>query len=406
MQKKVSVGVFTVCILLAILLSVMTTFVLTRESFVTRARTSDNSAENLAAKLTELDGRFNQHYIGETDYETAEKYVMSAYLAGTGDKYAAYYTAEEYKEMMSASYGDSEGIGVSVIYNSEYGVIQIVEIFPDSPALAAGLEIGDLIAYIGIGENRESVAEIGYDAALTKLRGAAGTTAEFTVVRGENYETEVEFSIERGHYSEQTVLSHLYSKDTSVGVIRISQFEGVTPEQFKNAVSELTAEGAKKLIVDLRNNPGGDRDSICQVLDCILPEGPLLRVKQSDGEIEVTNTSDASCIDIPIAVVVNGNTASAAELFTSAMRDYGRAKIVGTTTYGKGCMQTFYPLSDGSVFKVTTAMYYPPYSDNYDGVGIVPDREVELDESLHGKSLYVISDEEDNQLAAAYDILK
>lgn len=111
-------------------------------------------------------------------------------------------------------------------------------------------------------------------------------------------------------------------------------------------------------------------------------------------------------IDIPIAVVVNGNTASAAELFTSAMRDYGRAKIVGTTTYGKGCMQTFYPLSDGSVFKVTTAMYYPPYSDNYDGVGIVPDREVELDESLHGKSLYVITDEEDNQLAAAYDILK
>ena len=287
MQKKVSVGVFTVCILLAILLSVMTTFVLTRESFVTRARTSDNSAENLAAKLTELDGRFNQHYIGETDYETAEKYVMSAYLAGTGDKYAAYYTAEEYKEMMSASYGDSEGIGVSVIYNSEYGVIQIVEIFPDSPALAAGLEIGDLIAYIGIGENRESVAEIGYDAALTKLRGVAGTTAEFTVVRGENYETEVEFSIERGHYSEQTVLSHLYSKDTSVGVIRISQFEGVTPEQFKNAVSELTAEGAKKLIVDLRNNPGGDRDSICQVLDCILPEGPLLRVKQSDGEIDI-----------------------------------------------------------------------------------------------------------------------
>ena len=216
----------------------------------------------------------------------------------------------------------------------------------------------------------------------------------------------MEFSIERGHYSEQTVLSRLYSKDTSVGVIRISQFEGVTPEQFKNAVSELTAEGAKKLIVDLRNNPGGDRDSICQVLDCILPEGPLLRVKKSDGEIEVTNTSDASCIDIPIAVVVNGNTASAAELFTSAMRDYGRAKIVGTTTYGKGCMQTFYPLSDGSVFKVTTAMYYPPYSDNYDGVGIVPDREVVLDESLHGKSLYVITDEEDNQLAAAYDILK
>ena len=135
-------------------------------------------------------------------------------------------------------------------------------------------------------------------------------------------------------------------------------------------------------------------------------EHSIMLWRQSDGEIEVTNTSDASCIDIPIAVVVNGNTASAAELFTSAMRDYGRAKIVGTTTYGKGCMQTFYPLSDGSVFKVTTAMYYPPYSDNYDGVGIVPDREVELDESLHGKSLYVITDEEDNQLAAAYDILK
>ena len=409
MKNKISVGTLVFSLLLAILLTSMTTFVVTRESFVAQYRAEANGSDKsneILSKLAELDKKFSSVYIGDTDYDTAEKYIMLAYLAGSGDKYAYYYTAEEYNEMVNASNGNSQGVGINVIYNAELAVIEVISVMPDSPALEAGVETGDLIAYVGTGENRESVAELGYDAALSKLQGEAGTMAEFTVLRGEDYSEEVEFSIERGYFSDKSVYSHLYEPDKSVGVIKITSFAGVTPDQFKNAVEELEAQGATSLIIDLRYNPGGDRDSICDVLDYILPEGPLLRVQKADGEITVINESDADCIDIPMAVVVNSGTASAAELFTAAMRDYDRAVIVGETTYGKGCMQTFYPLSDGSYFKVTTAMYCPPYSDNYDGVGIVPDVEVALDESLAGKNIFKITDGEDNQLAAAYKQLK
>ena len=172
-----------------------------------------------------------------------------------------------------------------------------------------------------------------------------------------------------------------------------------------SSVLELMDAGASKFIIDLRNNPGGDRDAIISVLDYILPEGPLFRLKQSDGSVQITDWSDKNCIDNEFVVLVNGSTASAAELFTAAMRDYDRAKIIGTTTYGKGSMQTFYRLSDGSVFKTTSDLYYPPYSDNYDGVGIEPDYTVELDEALTGMNPYKIPDADDNQLAAAYDVL-
>lgn len=406
MQKKISLGVFVVSLLLCVLLTAMTTFVIARDGFLKDYRTADHSGSDMLSKLAELDRKFSSVYVGEADYETAEKYVMLSYLAGTGDKYAYYYTAEEYKEMMDSSSGNSQGIGVSVIFNTEYSLIEVISVMPDSPALKAGMEKGDLIAYIGIGEDRESVAELGYDAALTKLRGSAGTMAEFTVLRGHALSTEVEFSIERGYFSDSTVYSHLYGPDNSVGIVKISSFERITPKQFVSAVDELTSAGAKSLIVDLRDNPGGDRQAICDVLDYILPEGPLLRVLEAEGKTTVINESDADCIDIPIAVVVNSNTASAAELFTAAMRDYDRARIVGETTFGKGSMQTFYPLADGSYFKATVSYYCPPFSDNYDGVGIVPDVEVALDESLKGKNVYKITDEEDNQLAAAYQQLK
>lgn len=395
------------CIFLAVLFSVMSTFVLTRDMNVTLQRTEGGvPIENITAKLKELGEKFDRVYIGDTDYETAEKYVMMSYLAGTGDVYAGYFTSEEYREMTEASYGNSQGIGINVISNGYNDFFEVLSVMPDSPAMEAGVEPGDIIAYIGIGEERESVAELGYDVALTKMRGEAGTKAEFTVLRGENLSEEKEFSIVRGHYTNQTVMSHIYAPDNSIGVIKITGFEGVTPAQFISAVEELTSKGAESLIVDLRNNPGGDKDSVCSVLDYILPEGPLLRAQETGGEITVIAESDKNKIDIPISVVVNENTASAAELFTSAMRDYNRAKIAGTVTYGKGCMQTYYPLSDGSVFKATVAMYYPPFSDNYDGVGITPDVEVELDEALEKKNVFKITDEEDNQLRAAAELLK
>lgn len=405
MQKKISLSTFIFTLLLAILVSAMASAVVTRDAITDRYRREEIEENNMLLKLAELDERFNEVYIGETDRSELEKYVMRGYLAGTGDRYADYYTAEEYKEMISASNGSSQGIGINIIWDTELGVMEVIAVMPDSPALEAGVEVGDLIAYVGIGEEREEIAGLGYEAALIKLQGEAGTMAEFTVLRGDMME-EVEFSIERGYFSDKTVYSHLYTPDNSVGVIKISGFEGVTPNQFTTAVHELTSSGAESLIIDLRDNPGGSADSICAILDYLLPEGPLLRQLDADGNITVLDESDAAYDDIPLVVVVNSNTASAAELFAASMRDYDRAQIVGVTTYGKGSMQTYYNLSDGSVFKATNSLYCPPYSDNYDGVGITPDVEVELDESLANKNPYKITDEEDNQLAAAYELIK
>ena len=197
------------------------------------------------------------------------------------------------------------------------------------------------------------------------------------------------------------MLSHVYDLDSSVGIIKISEFDGNTPTQFVAAVEDLQSKGCEKLVIDLRYNPGGELSSIVTTLDYILPEGPIVRIFDADGNEVKTYYSEATELDMPMAVLVNGSTASAAELFTSAVRDYNKAVIVGTTTYGKGCMQTTIPLSDNSAVSVTYRMYNPPFSDNYHGVGIVPDVEVELDESLTGKNIYKITDEEDNQLAAA-----
>lgn len=410
-MKKISILTCAIIVLAAIGVSSIATFLFVRtfspsddQTAVSADKTPSQNIKDIEKKLEELDALFRANYVGDMpDYEDLETGLIDGYLYATGDKYAYYYTAEEYEEMTRESMGDSEGIGISVIWDAEKNAIEILNVFPDSPASKTDLAVGDLIVSVGIGEDAESVSELGYEQALSLLRGKSGTFAEFTVLRGDD---KIEFSIERGHYELQTVTYRVYEEDPTVGIILISEFEKITPEQFKEAVEALEKAGAPNIIVDLRNNPGGDRDSIIDVLDYILPEGPLFRLLQRDGSILVTDFSDSSCIDNPMVVLVNGSTASAAELFTAAMRDYDRAKIVGTTTYGKGSMQTFYRLSDGSMFKTTSHLYYPPYSDNYDGVGIEPDVEVELDEELQDVSPYKIADKDDNQLAAAYRTLK
>lgn len=245
-KKKYSLGVLVLSVMLAILISVMTTFIVMRDANITGARLNAGSdAAKLAAKIEELDKKFNAVYIGETDYADIDKTLMLGYLAGTGDPYAYYYTAEEYKEMTDVSNGNSQGIGVTVIYDTQNGLIEIITVIADSAAEKAGVQAGDLIAYIGHGENRQSVAEIGYEAAVNLIRGESGTVAEITVLRGEAME-EIEFSIERGSFSAESVYSHLYSPDPSVGVIKITEFERVTPGQFKEAVESPCSRRCKK----------------------------------------------------------------------------------------------------------------------------------------------------------------
>ena len=426
MRKKISIGAAIVIALLCSLATFQVTFLYLQNRFEHRylsnaleavrvggktgsqsqsAAQADSAAESgdflgrVTAKLAEVDGLFRRYYIGELDDDLLIDCVIDGYIAGTGDDYGAYYNTAEFEDFINDLEGEVAGIGVNVIYNTDYRCIEVLNVIPDSPALEAGVEPGDLIW--SVGDERDLVSDLGYYPAIARLRGEIGTWAIFSVRRGSNYEEEVDFRIQRARVTEITVMSHVYAVDGTIGVIRVTGFDAGTPGQFSDAVEDLKKQGCEKLIIDLRYNPGGELNSIVTVLDYILPEGPIVRIMDADGNQVNAYYSDDEELDMPMAVVVNGSTASAAELFTSAVKDYGKAKIVGTVTYGKGCMQTTVPLSDNSAVSITYRMYNPPFSDNYHGVGVIPDVEVELDEALSDKNIYKITDEEDNQLAAA-----
>lgn len=404
MKKKMSVGLSVLLICLAAILTFQLTFVLMSQKHQKElaAVTADAARYN---KLLEVDALFRSLYVEDLDEEALMDGILTGYVYGTGDKYAAYYPAEEFAQYMESLQGDMQGVGIHIIYNADYEALEVINVMPDSPALEAGVEPGDMIAYVGIGENAESVASLGYYGALSKLQGKAGTVAEFTVFRGKNYTEKVEFSILRGYIAEQTVMSRVYALDPTVGIIKITSFDLKTPEQFFTAIETLVNGGCDKLVLDVRYNPGGELTSICMVLDALLPEGPVIRTVDKAGNEEVVYVSDDRHLQLPMVVLVNGSTASAGELFCSALQDYEKATIVGTQTYGKGCMQTLRQLSDGSGVSVTYRYYCPPFSENYDGIGVTPDIVVDLDEALADKNIYKITDEEDNQLHAAITAL-
>ena len=360
----------------------------------------------IAADIRQIDELYRQMYPGVLDDEELRDGAIKGYVAGSGDKYGFYYSPEEAEALMDSVNGETDGIGVSVIYDAEAGCIEIISVYGDSPADSAGIRTGDYIAYV-IGEDgeRKAVAEIGYEAAVNMLRGEAGTQAEFVVLRDDNGDgvyDEINFSVEREHIESESVSYHIYEPDASIGVVRITGFDKNTPAQFFAAVESLRSDGAEKLIFDVRYNPGGDKDSVCEILDYLLPEGPLMRTVDAEGNYTVIETSDESFLDMPMAVVMNSGTASAGELFAAAIKDYGAGKLVGEKTYGKGSMQSIISVfDDGSLLKLTVDMYCPPYSENYDGDGVYPDIEEPLDEALLEKSFYKYTDEEDNQLRAA-----
>ncbi|MBQ4097295.1 MAG: PDZ domain-containing protein [Clostridia bacterium] len=419
MQKKISLGTTIMIVVLCCIATFQITLLSLQDYFEDKYFTGlsgilDPSspgdvqqviAENpefyneLLSKLVEIDAQYRDLFIGDIDNQKLIESIIAGYIAGVGDDYAAYYNPDAYEDFINDLNAQLVGIGVNVIYNTEYQAIEIINVLRDSPALEAGVMPGDLV--IAIGEEKTPVSSLGYEKAVNAIRGEEGTFAVFTVARGENYSERIDFSIERKKIVDVTVTSHVYALDDTVGIIKISGFDAKTPDQFKEAVEELQSLGCDKLVVDLRYNPGGELNSIVKTLDYILPEGPIVHIMDTDGKAVKTYSSAEGELDMPMAVLVNGSTASAAELFTAAVRDYNKAEIVGTTTFGKGCMQTTIPLATGGAISITYRMYNPPFSENYHGVGIIPDVEVELDPALKNKNIYKITDEEDNQLAAA-----
>ncbi|MFY9382328.1 MAG: S41 family peptidase [Eubacteriales bacterium] len=401
MKKKISVGVAIVITLFVALITYQAAYILLSEKYKAALdEVYTYTGTKLQNKIAELESVYGEYYIyDDIDEDAILEAVFDAYVDAI-DKYGSYLTAEEYAELMSDYSAKMEGIGVHVIYNADYDCIEVISVMPDSPALDAGLLPGDLIVYV----EGKPVKELGYYPAINMIKGKAGTVTNFTVLRGENYTEMIDFSIERAVVTEQTVWHHIITSDPTIGYIKILSFDDGTYEQFVEAVNDLRNSGCTRLVIDVRYNPGGLLTSVVDVLDYILPEGPIVRLIDNKGNVDI-KYSDKSYLDMDFVVLVNGSTASAGELFTSAIKDYGLAKIVGTRTYGKGTVQTIKLLKDGDAVSISYKLYSPPYSDNYEGVGITPDIIVELDEALSGISIYKISDEEDNQLQKAISVL-
>ena len=401
-----------------------------------------NTVQNFESTFPELDlihMLFEQLSVYDVDKEALTVAVLKAYAEATGDLYAAYYTEEELKALTSENQGEMTGIGVSVINNQIeyngyfYSVLTIISVYENSPALEAGLRVGDHI-YSIVNENGETktVHELGYDNTLSDIRGLEGTKAAFTALRpkGNGVFEAIPFEIERVKLTTVSVSGRVYEADPTIGIVKITQFDLTTPPQFKNTMDTLIAGGCTKFVFDVRSNPGGDLRSIEAVLSLFLNEGDVMittqyknGVSESDKVQVITGltggyeTCNVTQDDIgkyrgySFAVLTNGYTASAAELFTSNLRDYDLATLVGTTTFGKGCMQSTYPLAYFGVsgaFKLTTAWYLPPSGENYHDIGIVPNIMVEMDDSLfeiYG-NIYLIPDSEDPQIQAAVGALK
>lgn len=427
MTKKIPFSAFILALIIAMLFAFMTGFAVADNAAQGGALIQGvgNSATQAVPtdKLQKIVEMINTYSYYKIDEEVICQSLLNGFTTTVGDNYAKYYNAEDYKKLLDDSNGSTQGIGITVINNQELKCIEVILVSSQSPAAKAGIQVGDFITHVGSGDAKESVADLGYSTALDKLAGAAGTFAEFSVKRGDEV---LDFKIERIAFTADSVLYHKCDTDPSVGIVKIIDFNLPTPKQFCTAMDELIASGCTKFIFDVRSNPGGDLRSIGAVLSYMLQKDDVfIRTANRDGEYAneivsvISNLSGAyagcnvSESDIgkyreyvigKSAVITNGHTASAAELFTSALMDYDISTIVGTKTYGKGSMQSIFSLENYGfmgALKLTTKKYFPPISDGYDGIGIYPDVQIELDDAIKNKNLYTISDAEDNQLQAA-----
>ncbi len=412
-QKKISPFVYAITIILTFGITFVVAGLAYRQEFDEeftkfRLQTSDYSSystlvalegaedANAYNKLAQLIAMIETTYARDYDEDLLWENVYRSLVVSIGDKYSQYLTTDEYLALMDSSDGDFVGIGVHAAYDADTSGIYITGVIPNSPAESGGLKKGDIIVQV----EDITVSDEKYYDAIDSIRGKEGTKVNFKVLRGE--ET-ISFTLTRAAVPSENVI---YTKlEGDIAYIEILSFaETTVSEEFDAKLKKALDEGCKKFIFDVRNNAGGNLDEIRAVLDRILPKGPIIHFKDNTDKTNTYYSDAENYLDGEMVVLCNKNTASAAELFTAALRDYELAEIVGKTTYGKGTMQTTRTLSDGSALKLTTAFYNPPSNESYDGKGIVPDHDIDLLPQWENR-FYKMPIEEDTQLQTAIEIL-
>ncbi len=334
----------------------------------------------------------------ETEREDPMDWMYIGYVASLRDPYSSYYSEEEYQSLIESTEGEYCGIGVMVSQNVYTGIVTVVKVFKDAPADIAGMLPGDIITAV------EGMDISGMDLSLVvsdHIKGEEGTEVSLTVYR-ESVEDYVDLTMTRRIVQNPTVEYEMLEE--KIGYIALSSFEDVSTTQFIDAVDVLEEEGMQGLIVDLRNNGGGVVSAAEGIADYLIPDGKdIVSFKGKGVEDSTYVAQDGHQMDIPMVVLVNGESASASEVLTGALKDHELATVVGTKTFGKGIAQGIFPLPDGSALKLTTAYYYVPSGECIHKEGIEPDVLVELDKEL--ETLVEIPKEDDNQIRAAIDVL-
>lgn len=338
------------------------------------------------AKLNAIDSVLDSFYFEEVDDEKAKDSIYKAYLSSYGDKYTVYYTADEYKKLTETTNGTFSGIGAVCQISSEGGIL-LVDVYESGAGYKAGLRSGDRIIQV----DGTDVTDMDLSSAVALVKGEKGTQVGLKIVRDG---ATSDYTVVRDEIEVQTV-NYAITED-NIGYISVSQFENVTAKQFKAAIEDLKSEGAKGIIIDIRNNPGGLLTTVISMLKDILPNGLIVYTEDKDGNRKEYSDNDNEELDMSLAVLVNGNSASASEIFAGAIQDYGKGVIVGTQTFGKGIVQTVKPLTDGSAIKFTIAKYFTPKGQDIHGKGVTPDVVVEYDKDA----------DEDTQISAALESVR
>ncbi|MDE6784969.1 MAG: PDZ domain-containing protein [Ruminococcus sp.] len=369
MNKKISLGLALSLIAVSIAVTFILTSFFSLQSFNEKVADVNEKAKKYS-DLQEIDTIVRNDYFGEINEQYLEDEMLKGYVSGLDDKYSRYLTAEEYLSEKNENSGTLVGLGI-VVEEDESGYIRIADIYNSSPASDSGLMEDDLIITVdGI-----NTKKIGTDEALNLIKGTEGSDVSMTIRRN-GVDTEYKFT--RRAVTLDTVESEMLGN--YIGYIKISGFKENTPDQFIDALERLTANGAKSLIFDLRDNGGGLVSALEKCLDPLLPEGTVATAEYKDGSVKALVQSDASELDIPMSGIGHENNASAAELFSASLRDFGKASLVGSQTYGKGVMQDIREFSNGTALILTVAEYKTAFSPCYNGIGLTPDYPVENEE--------------------------
>lgn len=383
-------------IITALITAMITTIVIYQFGFGSSQLTTTSDNTNLTVTLANFKKIIDKYYLGDVNEEELKEGAIKGYIAGLGDEYSEYFTKEEMEDYTETTLGNFVGIGVYMTKDTEKNAIRVLAPIMDTPADKAGILPGDIITKVdGVSYNGDQMTE-----ASNKIKGEVGTTVKLEILRdGETKEFEVT--------RENIKVYHIESKmlENQIGYLRISTFDEGCAEEFKTKYEELASQGAKSLIIDLRNNGGGIVDEALEIADYMTDKGStLLITMDKNGKEEIRKAKQDKLITMPVVVLTNENTASSSEILAGALKDNGVCKIVGTKTYGKGVIQELMTLQDGSGLKLTTNEYYTPNRNKINKVGIEPDEVVELPEEY--KNELVVPEEQDIQLKRAIELVK